>query len=224
MEALSALSKFLGCYDDYRQLVKAYGLKWAGKSPDDVFIERLTRDSNPEEIWSWVRDVKQKRPELSKFMDLLAFSGLRFSEGINSFNLQVQLSKEGKLNSSYYVVDKSTLEHFRFKDLFIRRSKKAFVSFVPGELVQEISGLEALNGESVKTVVRRKHLPLRFGDIREAHGTFMIRYLKKEEIDFLHGRVTSGVFMQHYFNPALVGDLKARVFQGIAEIQEKVRV
>jgi hypothetical protein len=30
--------------------------------------------------------------------------------------------------------------------------------------------------------------------------------------------------MQHYFNPALIADLKTRVFQGITEIQEKVKV
>jgi intergrase/recombinase len=52
----------------------------------------------------------------------------------------------------------------------------------------------------------------------------MTKYLKKEEIDFLHGRVTSGVFMQHYFNPALIADLKVRAFQGIAEIMEKVKI
>ena len=55
----------------------------------------------------------------------------------------------------------------------------------------------------------------------EAHATFMTKFLKKEEIDFLHGRVTSGVFMQHYFNPALIADLKTRAFQGITEILEK---
>jgi len=35
-------------------------------------------------------------------------------------------------------------------------------------------------------------------------------------------RPSRGVFMQHYFNPALIADLQTRVFQGIAEIQEKV--
>ena len=70
----------------------------------------------------------------------------------------------------------------------------------------------------------KRDLQLRFADIREAHATFMTKYLKKEEIDFLHGRVTSGVFMQRYFNPALIGDLKDRAFQGIAEILEKVAI
>ncbi len=223
MCGLSALSKFLGCHDDFRALVKSYGLRWTRRSKDDLIIERLTRDSDPEEIWAWIRSVKQQRPELGVFMDYSAATGLRFQEAVHSYNLIGELTRQGKLGA-YYSADKSTLEHYRFKDVFIRRSKKAFVSFVPADMVQAVAGGELLNGESVRTVVRRKHLPLRFGDIREAHGTFMIRHLKKEEVDFLHGRVTSGVFMQHYFNPSLIVDLKERVFRGVAEIQEKIRV
>jgi hypothetical protein len=74
----------------------------------------------------------------------------------------------------------------------------------------------------VQTAVKRV-LPLRFSDVREAHGTFLTKFLKPSEIDFLHGRVTGSVFMANYFNPSLVSDLKARVFQGISEIQEKTK-
>ncbi len=222
MKALSALAKFQGCYAEYRQLIKAYGLKWVGKSADDLFIERMTKIEDPEEIWKWIRSVKRERVDLADFMDLMAVSGLRLGEAVNSFNLQIKLAAEGKLDR-YFVADKLALEHFRFKDLFLRKSKKAFVSFVPAELPQQIVRLEPFaNTEAVKCRIKRI-LPQRFSDIREAHGTFMTKFLKREEIDFLHGRVTSGVFMQHYFNPALIADLRTRVFQGISEIQEKVK-
>lgn len=223
MKALSALSKFLGCYDDYRKLIKAFGLKWGGTSPDDLFIERMSKIEDPEEIWEWIRNVKTEREDLADFMDLMALSGLRLGEAVNSFNLIIKLSSEGKL-SKYFVADKSTLEHFKYKDLFIRRSKKAFISFVPIELVEKIKELTPiLNANSVMTKVKKRGLPQRFSDVREAHGTFLIKFLKDKEIDFLHGRVTSGVFMQHYFNPALISDLRERTFKGIAEIQEKIK-
>jgi hypothetical protein len=64
---------------------------------------------------------------------------------------------------------------------------------------------------------------MKFSDVREAHATFMTKYLKEAEIDFLHGRCASSVFMRNYFNPALIGDLEARAIKGIQEIQEKVR-
>ncbi len=223
LKGLSALSKFLGCYDDFKDLKKQYGLKWSGKSADDIFIERLTNVEDSGEIWEWVRSVKQARSDLTDFMDLMSISGLRYIEGINSYNLIIKLSREGKIGS-YYSVEKESLEHFRFKETFIRRSKKAFVSFAPGELITRIAGQELFtSADAVQKLVQKKGLPLRFSDIRENHGTFMTKYLKPSEIDFLHGRVTANVFMQHYFNPALIADLKARAFEGIREIQEKVK-
>ncbi|HEX69428.1 MAG TPA: hypothetical protein ENG10_03950 [Candidatus Bathyarchaeota archaeon] len=62
----------------------------------------------------------------------------------------------------------------------------------------------------------------RFGDVREVHGTFLTKYLRQPEIDFLHGRVSTNVFMQNYFNPALISDLKERVFKAIKEIETKI--
>ncbi len=223
LKALSALAKFTGQYDDWKALIKSYDLGWGGRNADDIVIDRLNKVQDPEEIWAWVRIAKQECPQLSNLLDLIAISGLRFIEGINSYNLIRQLNAEDKLGT-YYVHDKSTLEHFRFKEVFLRSSKKAFVSFVPQELVKSICVSEKLpSADRVQQLVRRRGLPLRFGDVREAHGTFMTKYLKESEINFLHGRVTSGVFMQHYFNPALIGDLRERVFKGIAEIKEKVK-
>jgi hypothetical protein len=49
-----------------------------------------------------------------------------------------------------------------------------------------------------------------------------MKYLKEAEIDFLQGRVSGSVFMRNYFNPALIDDLKQRVLNGIAEIQQRI--
>jgi hypothetical protein len=46
--------------------------------------------------------------------------------------------------------------------------------------------------------------------------------LKDNEIDFLHGRVTSSVFMKNYFNPSLIVDLRTRAHRIVNEIQEKI--
>jgi len=224
LKSLSSLAKFLGVYEEWRQLVRSYGFKWVGKSADDLIIERLNRVADPEEVWRWIRDVKVARPDLAEFMDLLAVSGLRLSEAVAAYNLVIQLNAEGKL-ANYYVHETGTLEHFRFKNIFIRNSKKAFVSYVPADLIERICRCPPiLNVDSVRVRVKKRGLPQHFSDIREAHGTFLIRYLRREEVDFLHGRVTSGVFMQHYFNPALIGDLRERVFKGVAEILAKVKI
>jgi len=152
-------------------------------------------------------------------MDFMAITGLRFNEALESYNLIIRLAEEGKL-SQYYNEDREVLEHFRFKKIFIRRTKKAFMSFVPKSLIEAISRNKPLT-HSYAISVRKRGFKLRFGDIREAHATFLTKYLRESEIDFLHGRVSASVFMRNYFNPALIGDLKTRVFQGIREIQTK---
>ena len=220
LKALSALSKFLGIYEDFKSLVRNYGLKWKGKSSDDLIIERLTRTVDSNEVFEWIRKVKSEVSELSVFMDFMALSGLRFIEAVNSYNLIVDLAKEGRL-SEYYNEDREVLEHFRFKELFIRNSKKAFISFIPKTMIEAISRNKPLNMNYIQTKVKRK-VGLRFSDIREAHGTFLTKHLNQIEIDFLHGRVSTSVFMRNYFNPALIVDLKERVFRGLAEIQSKL--
>jgi len=223
LKALSALAKFTGVYEQYRKAMRGYGLKWGGRNADDIVIDRFTKVKDSGEVWSWIREVKRARPELTDFMDLMALTGLRLGEAIDSYNLIIDLAGKGKL-TDYYKKDQGILEHFRYKDLFIRKSKKAFISFVPEELIQRIREDRPLKSKfGIQKRVSSQKLKLRFGDLREAHASFMTKHLQQSEIDFIHGRVSTNVFMRNYFNPALIGDLKARALKGIQEIQEKIR-
>jgi len=222
MNSLSALVKYLGLYEEFKRLVKEHGLTWGGRSADDIVIERLTKVKNPNEVFEWIKRVKKERPDLTVFMDFIAVTGLRLVEALNSYNLTIALSRKGKLGE-YYNAELETLEHYKFKDIFLRKQKKAFASFVPKELVERITVCERLpSTDGIIKRVRKSGLPSRFSDVREAHASFMTSYLRQSEIDFLHGRVTANVFMSNYFNPMLIPDLKQRVFRGIAEIQNKI--
>ena len=222
IKCLAALSKYLGVYEEFKMLLRNYGLKWVGKSSTDIVIDRLTKVEDSGEVFEWIRQVKRARPELSDLMDLMATTGMRYEEAIDSYNLIIQLTRKRKL-ADYYNPKKGNLEHFRFKDIFIRHNKKVFISFASKEMVERIAENQPLPSmDSDQKLVQKKGLKLRFSNIREAHGTFMTKHLQQPEIDFLHGRVSSNVFMKNYFNPALIGDLKIRAFQGIKEIQRKI--
>ena len=221
MASLAALSKFLGAYEDWQQLIKKYDLTWAGRSSTDIILERFQKVENPDEIFNWIKQVKKEREELTDFMDLIAVTGMRMVEAVNSYNLIIKLSRKGKLQDYY---NDQVLEHYKFKDVFIRGNKKVFISFVPEQLVKAIAGNSLLRSwMSVQKLVTKQGLPSRFSDVREAQGTFLTKYLKDAEIDFLQGRVATTVFMKNYFNPALIVDLKQRAFQGIAEIEGKIK-
>ena len=223
LRALSNLSKFLGIYPEFKRLKEKHKIQWVGKSTDDIIIDRLTKVEDPNELFRWISEVKRLNPDLADFLDLMAITGLRLTEAIDCYNLIIELAKKGKLNE-YYNEEKGTLEHFKFKEIFLRKNKKVFVSFVPKELLERI----ARNKKPIKSRfqvekrVQKQGYRIRYTDLREAHASFMTKYLRQPEIDFLHGRTSANVFMRNYFNPALISDLKQRVFRAIAEIKSKI--
>jgi intergrase/recombinase len=218
LKALSALAKFLGMYEEFKGLMKSYGLKWSSVKAEDLIISRLTNANGNSTIFKWISEVKSELPKLEVFLDFVLVSGLRYNESIRAYNLIIELAKEGKL-SEYYNEENGVLEHFRFKQHFIRRTKKAFISFIPKQLIERISKSERLDWCQIQNWIKRKDLRLKFSDVREFWATYMTKHLRQPEIDFLQGRVSASVFMRNYFNPALIIDLKERVFKGIADLK-----
>ena len=223
MASLSNLAKFLGVYDEWRRMVHRFGIKWVTSDVTDRrIIDRLTKVSDPGEIYEWVKTVKKARPDLEDFLDFMAITGLRLVEAVRSYNLIVQLSRNNRL-SSYYNEEKEALEHFRYEELFLRKGKKAFVSFVPKQFIRRISqNKNEITKNTVVMAVKRMGLKQRFSDLRELHGSILTRYLSESEINFLHGRIGASVFMQNYFNIAWIKDLKKRLFMGIKEILKEI--
>jgi len=222
LASLSNLAKFLGMYEDWKRIVKAYGLKWSSGKAEDYLISRMSHTENNGSVLEWVRRVKAEVPQLSVFMDFIVLSGLRLREAVNSWNLIIDLAREGRLGE-YYNEENETLEHYHFRGLFMRRSKKVFVTFIPKRLVERISRQEKLTLFQISNWVRRdKRLKSRFPELREYYATFMTKWLNQSEIDFLQGRISGSVFMRNYFNPALITDLKDRVFRGLTEIESLI--
>jgi len=218
LKALSALAKFLGTYDHFKMLVSNYGVKWAGKRPEDLMIERLTRTVNGNELAEWMRDIKKALPELSLFLDFVASTGLRFEDAIKAWNLIIDLNKQKRL-SEYYNAENQALEHFRFKDMFIRPSKKCFVSFISEAFPHQIVNYNnKVTRNIINCKLKRRNIRARFSDLREYYASVMTKYLKQPEIDFLQGRMSTSVFMRNYFNPAWIGDLRTRALQGANEL------
>ncbi|RLG89689.1 MAG: hypothetical protein DRO36_07395 [Candidatus Hecatellales archaeon] len=196
-------------------------MTWTGRNGDDLIIKRLTRIVDADEILEWIRNVKAACPEYAVFLDLMAATGLRYEEAVNCWNLIIRLNGENRLEE-YYRAEAEVLEHFRFKEIFIRRSKKAFISFAAKELIEKITGSKPLSAYVLPNRIKRKGLRQRFSDIREFHASVLTRYLRQPEIDFLHGRVSTSVFMRNYFNPAWIKDLKKRTLQAAEEILKKI--
>src|SRR5581483_2484727 len=91
----------------------------------DVFKAIIDKEHNYPSMLQWLKDVCRKIPE--EYANILIFNtltGLRPSEACQSISLiQTDLS-------NYMKKEEGVLEHWKYPDLFIRNSKKAFVSLV----------------------------------------------------------------------------------------------
>ncbi len=217
IKALCTLSKFLGMHTEFSAMIKNFGLKWAGRSDDDVIIDRLSKNSDVKPLIEWILKAR-KIGELTHLIDLIVSTGLRLIEAIECYRLIITLTQQGTL-SSYYNSERQLFEHFRFKSVFIRNSKKVFISFVPYRIVAEIAKVEKPVSYDRTQKLAECHLKkLRFADLRELFASISVKNLRESEIDFLQGRISSRVFLRNYFNPQFIGDLQKRAIQNAEEL------
>jgi len=169
-------------------------------------------------LFEWVKKVKQEIPEFAAFIDFITVTGLRFEEGLNAYNLVVELTRSGRLDE-YYNAEQHILEHFRFKNLFLRKTKKAFMSYAPKELIKEIGSKDSpLTKDMIIKRIQRLRLKQRFADLREFYASYSTKCLRQPEIDFVQGRISATVFMRNYFNPTWITDLKDRALKNAGEL------
>jgi intergrase/recombinase len=131
----------------------------------------------------------------------------------------MNLGARGRLGE-YYDPERQILEHYEFKDVFIRRSKKVFMSFVPKDVVERVASEKPLKPYDVQNWMKRTGLRPMFSDCRELYASYMTRHLSVPEVDFVQGRVTASVCMRNYFNPTWIADLRERAVRGESEILE----
>jgi len=149
-------------------------------------------------------------------LKFLITSGLRPNEGIESFNLI-----RTKLDE-YYNEELGTLEHFRFKETFLRNTKNAFITIIPKAFMMEIAKKNKVTYSMVKKKLQRNNLPIELNELRDYYATFMVRHgLIKEEVDLLQGRIGKSIFVRHYWSPA-IKELKQRVFKALKELELNV--
>jgi len=81
----------------------------------------------------WLRQACSQLPdEYSKILTFCTLTGMRSNECLTAIGL-IKYNEHLKI---YYNKERQCLEHFRFTNLFIRRTKAVYVSFVNEEIMQ----------------------------------------------------------------------------------------
>jgi hypothetical protein len=125
MKALAALSKYLGCYDKWNDIRERYQLKWSAKDGFQMFNKiMMNNGENYSSMVDWLKNAISKLP--LRYGNILLFdtiTGLRPDEACKSIRLLNECEQE-YLKKSTMVV-----EHFKFPQIFIRRTKNALGLF-----------------------------------------------------------------------------------------------
>jgi hypothetical protein len=134
---LTALSKYLGEYESFKKSMLTHGIKRVKPDPLQAFTRIFNSDAH-KGLGEWYKNALALLSDNEKlYLRFVLLSGVRAMEGVNSFNLIVDLGC--KYTTEYYNENTAFLEHFRYPKLFLRSSKNLYVSAVPKELLDEIS-------------------------------------------------------------------------------------
>ena len=121
MKALSSLSKFVGCYERWRNIVTNYQLKWSNDNTLDIFKNIvIDHDKGYDSMLEWLKNVVHLSNIKQEYRNILLFmtlTGLRPTEALES----LKMIKDGTQN--YVNNNTMLLEHFRFPEYFIRKTK-----------------------------------------------------------------------------------------------------
>jgi hypothetical protein len=214
LKALIAFSKFQGNYLGFKETLKEHGIKWLRPDNLTAFLRILNNRSNTNNnVLKWVNDAKPiLRNNENLLLKFLLKTGVRKEEGITSFNLIVQLTRENKLNE-YYDPSLNCLCHFKYPKLFIRRTKNVFLSFVSENLINEISNSNPVTYSAIRLRLERKGLHMRINELRDYYGTLLLnKGILEVEVNLLQGRIPISIFVKHYWSPKL-SELRDRVFK-----------
>jgi len=172
MKALSCLARYAGRYDQFLQLRQRYNLKWStGTEKLDAF-ERFFDDSKTlDTMLQWLRQVRQELPKsYSDFFMFCALTGLRASECVPC----IRLIKDPKEFKTYYNEDRHCLEHFRFANIFIRRTKAAYISLVDKEILEIAKNCtNTPSYNALKMALRRKSLDMQLKYCRKIFASYL---------------------------------------------------
>jgi len=217
LKALICLSKYLGKYLDFKEKIKQYGIKWDRTDSLQTFINIM--NNNHDDLLDWYSKAYNALSDHEKlYLRFISLSGLRVSEGIESFNLIIELSRQNKLND-YYNEDLEILEHYKYKQ-FLRNSKNVYITIIRKKFINKIANSKPVHYMTIRKHLAKNSLESRIKELRQYYATFMVRHnLIREEVDLLQGRIPKSIFIRHYWSPSFK-ELRDRTLKAIRELEQ----
>ena len=216
MKSLAALSKYIGRYNEWKDIRERYQLRWSEDDSFQVFKNMTDPKKDYESMTIWLRDTMSKVPK--KYGNIFLYdtlTGLRPDEACKSIAL-IHNSLDEYLDTKTWI-----LEHFKFPHLFIRRTKKAYISVVSKPILDIATECYGCSYNSLRLAMRRRGIEMNMAYCRKIYATYLrMSGIEQETIDLLQGRSPKSVFGRYYFRPDNLN--RPRIVQAINSLHESL--
>ena len=174
-------------------------------------------------VESMLQRVKEMMCALPVSMALVVryalLTGLRPSEACQS----VRLLNVRQCFTDYYNPEQQCLQHYKFPDIFLRATKKAYLSYITLDNLQPIANLGAKTPSlaAISSACKRRNVQISTNLTRKIFASYLRqRGIELEIVDLLQGRVSQSVLTRHYLSP--LQDLKKKVLQAVDELRGEI--
>ena len=118
--------------------------------------------------------------------------------------------------------NRQALEHFRFPDIFLRLTKKCYISFVSLEVLNLVNNIPTVPSyNAIRLACRRRGLKMDMRSCRKVFASYLSNNgIQTEVIDFLQGTVNTSVLSRPYLTPN--ASLKDKVLDAIEELKSEL--
>jgi intergrase/recombinase len=217
IKSLIVLAKFLGIHQEFKSRLRDYGVKTVKQDAFASFMRIYNNNSS--NLLEWYKKVLNVlKPSEQTLLKLLVLSGIRKGEAITAFNKIQELGIHNL--PEYYNKEIKALEHFRYKESFLRTTKNVYVSIIPEPFALEICNGQKVTYPAIVKELSHNGLRCRLNELRDYFGTFMVRHgLIREEVDLLQGRIPPSIFIRHYWSPSFT-ELRDRTLKAITELEQ----
>jgi len=150
-------------------------------------------------MFKWIKDTCSQIPvHYANILIYCTLTGLRADEACQSISI-IKKNLENYLNK-----DKNILEHFKFQNVFLRKTKQSYISIVNDSILEVANNANNFSYNALRCHLRRKNIQMNMNYCRKIFATFMRNNgIEQEIIDLLQGRIPKAVFVRHYYRPDL---------------------
>lgn len=173
-------------------------MKWSnGDSSLEIFQNIVNNENNYESMLNWIKDTcSQISKSYANILIYCTLTGLRADEACKSLSL-VKNNRNNYLNKETMV-----LEHFKYPNIFLRRTKQAFISIANDSILNLAKESNDYSYNALRCHLNRKNIQMNMNYCRKIFATYLRNNgIEQEIIDLLQGRIPKAVFVRHYYRP-----------------------